>query len=170
MTQVAPSNPLTHFKFLSFDIYGTLIDWESGIANTIQSSSPVAKLPATHPLKSREQLCRAFERHERALQIEQPGLLYSLLLAEVYRRTLADAGVEVPAEELDWEAARFADGIGDWPAFPDTVAAMKVLKKHYRLAPLSNVDRESFSRTLAGPLKGVEFDAIYTAQVRAVLP
>ena len=49
--------------------------------------------------------------------------------------------------------------------FSDSVAAMQVLGKHYKLFALSNVDNESFGRTLAGPLKGIKFDSIFTAQM-----
>ncbi len=64
----------------------------------------------------------------------------------------------------DGEAKEFGRSIGSWPAFPDTVSAMQTLSKHYKLVVLSNVDQDSFSRTLSGPLSGVAFDAIYTAQ------
>jgi FMN phosphatase YigB (HAD superfamily) len=55
--------------------------------------------------------------------------------------------------------------IGEWAAFPGSVAAMQALGMHYKLFALSNVDNESFGRTLAGPLKVVKFNGIYTAQM-----
>lgn len=51
-----------------------------------------------------------------------------------------------------------------WPAFPDTVAALQRLKKYYKLVILSNIDDESIAQVLEGALKGVQFDAVYTAQ------
>lgn len=70
--------------------------------------------------------------------------------------------MSLPASESEIE--EFGSSIGKWPAFPDIVGAMQILAKHYKLVVLSNVDKHSFSRTLAGPLSGVKFDAIYTAE------
>ncbi|KAF2094523.1 HAD-like protein [Rhizodiscina lignyota] len=163
MTQVPPSQSPTHFKFCSFDIYGTLIDWEGGIANALLTSAPIASLPDSHKLKTRAYILETYEREERKLQQEQPGLEYSKLLAEVYRRVLKAEGIEI-TPDVEKTSDDFAHSIGTWPAFPDTVKAMQTLGKYYKLAPLSNVDNASFSRTLSGPLKDVNFSAIYTAQ------
>ena len=58
----------------------------------------------------------------------------------------------------------FGASIGTWAAFPDTVGAIQTLGKYYKLVPLSNVDRASFTKTLDGPLKGCSFDAWYVAE------
>jgi 2-haloacid dehalogenase len=76
----------------------------------------------------------------------------------VHGRLARSWGVAEPSGE----AVRFGASIGDWPAFPDTVDALRVLKQHYRLVILSNVDRHSFRQSNAR--LGVEFDAIHTAQ------
>ena len=60
------------------------------------------------------------------------------------------------------EDAAFGRSIADWPAFPDTVEALRYLEQHFRLVILSNVDRSSFAAT--NDRLGVAFDAIYTAQ------
>ncbi len=55
-------------------------------------------------------------------------------------------------------------GVGKWPAFADTVEAMKRLGKYYKLIALSNIDEKSFDGTLTGPLKDVKFDGVYIAE------
>jgi 2-haloacid dehalogenase len=144
---------LTDFKVLSFDCYGTLIDWETGI------------LAALRPLVSRagvtwdsDAILAEFASHESAQQAATPDLPYADLLTRVHARLAGGWGVaDDPAE-----AARFGASVGDWPAFPDTVAALGKLQKRYRLVILSNVDRSSFRATQQR--LGVTFDAIHTAQ------
>jgi 2-haloalkanoic acid dehalogenase type II len=155
---------LTQYKLLSFDIYGTLIDWESGIftaltplVSQLPSSSPYI---SSSPAETRKLLLRAFSAHERALQAEQPKLPYNQLLTETYTRLATTLGVEASDED----ARKFGQSVGSYPAFPDTVAAMQELGKHYKLVALSNIDNTSFARTLSGPLNGVRFDAIYMAE------
>jgi 2-haloalkanoic acid dehalogenase type II len=155
---------LTDYKLLSFDIYATLIDWETGIYDALMPL--IYRLPADSQYrgKSLEEIpklvLRAFSSHERALQSEQPKLLYNKLLTETYKQLALQLGVHA----TDADAERFGASVGTYPAFPDTVAAMKVLGSHYKLVALSNIDNENFSRTLAGPLNGVKFDGIYTAE------
>jgi 2-haloalkanoic acid dehalogenase type II len=67
-------------------------------------------------------------------------------------------------DEVDTASKDYGAKIGQYPAFSDTVEAIQKLGKRFKLIPLSNVDRGSFSQTLEGPLKGCRFDAIYTAQ------
>lgn len=69
-------------------------------------------------------------------------------------------GVEAPPGE----AEKFAGSIGAWEAFGDTVAAMHTLGKYYKLIAISNITNAAIKKTLAGPLKGVEFDDVYTAE------
>lgn len=155
---------LKNYKLLSFDIYGTLIDWESGI---YEGLLPLLKeLPTSNPHRSdsasesRRYILSEYARLEAAVQAEQPALKYSQLLAAVHIR-LCDE-LSIPSSPS--AASAFGATIGTWPAFPDTVAAMQVLATHYKLVALSNVDRASFSNTYTGPLAGVTFDAIYTAE------
>ncbi len=144
---------LSDFKVLSFDCYGTLIDWESGI------------LTAMRPLIRRagvtlddEAILEAFAAHESAQQAATPDMRYALLLSVVHARLANFWGVPDNAAENQ----RFGDSIGEWPAFPDTVAALGVLRHRYRLVILSNVDRISFSGT--NQRLGIAFDAVHTAQ------
>lgn len=177
---MASNRPLASFRLLSFDIYGTLIDWETGIHEALRPL--VARLPESHPFKSDVRaLGNAFTKHERQIQTAQPQLTYDRVLKAAYEGLAQELNVlPKPAADkdtnqlLDAEGTSFAASIAVWPAFPDTVDAMRRLKKHFRLVPVSNVDRASFDKTLRGPLSGVHgdlsesrqpfFDAIYTAQ------
>lgn len=156
--------PLKSFKVLTFDIYGTLIDWESSIVNTLKPL--IDRLPASHSLRDPHKLGGVFNDVEHEIQEKKPTLRYDKLLSEGYVRIakehmgLSDVGDDVLKKEGD----EFSASIGKWTAFPDTVDAMKRLKKHFRLVPLSNVDRASFAKTCSGPLNGVDFDAIYVAE------
>ena len=144
---------LHDFKVLTFDCYGTLIDWETGIFNALQ--------PLVFGLRgrlSRDEVLEVFARHESAQESESPAMIYSELLTQVSRRLAAEWGLAVP------EAVHTAFGrsVGDWPAFPDSAESLRYLKRHYKLVILSNVDRISFAKS--NKRLGVEFDAIYTAQ------
>lgn len=168
-----PRRPFPSFKVLSFDIYGTLIDWETGIIRglspTLTAQIPDGTAAAATYRHAHEQddarikLAEAYHEVEAAVQAEAPQLLYAELLAQVYLRLAARWGVTT-TERLRAEAEAFGRGCGSWGAFADTVEAMKRLGKHFKLVPLSNVDRESFSRTCSGPLEGVPFWRVYTAQ------
>jgi 2-haloalkanoic acid dehalogenase type II len=144
---------LGDFKVLSFDCYGTLIDWETGI------------LAALRPLVRRagitldnDAVLAEFAAHESAQQAATPAMPYAEVLGLVNARLAGTWGAaDNPAEN-----ARFGASVGDWPEFPDTVAALRSLGQRYRLVILSNVDRQSFQGT--EQRLGVKFDAIHTAQ------
>jgi 2-haloalkanoic acid dehalogenase type II len=142
---------LSNFRALSFDCYGTLIDWESGLWSALQ---PLAVRAGV----AREPALEGFAAAESHQEQATPAMLYSALLAAVHRELARGWGVATNEEEC----ALFGASIGDWPAFPDTPDALRRLKPHYRLIILSNVDRASFARTL--PRLGVEFDAVFTAE------
>ncbi|WP_198086521.1 haloacid dehalogenase type II [Variovorax sp. E3] len=144
---------LSDFKALTFDCYGTLIDWESGIFNAL--APLVAKGAAS---KTRDEVLENFARHESAQEEETPAMLYAQLLSVVYKRLAKEWGVRVSDEE----ANIFGASVPDWPEFHDSVEALRYLKQHYKLVILSNVDRLSF-RSSNARLQ-VVFDAIYTAQ------
>jgi 2-haloalkanoic acid dehalogenase type II len=163
MSLVPSSTPLTHFKLLSFDVYGTLLDWEGGAYTAFLSTSPITRLPADHPLKDRTTALKAFESAERVIQAEHPALEYSLLLATVYKGILKDQNIQVEDAELETAAEKFGNSVGDWPAFPDTLAALRQLKKHYYLVPLTNASQKTFGASLAGPFAGFDFSAYHTA-------
>jgi 2-haloalkanoic acid dehalogenase type II len=144
---------LTDFKALTFDCYGTLIDWESGMFAALQPL--IAK--ATRPL-SRDAVLEAHARHESSQQLTTPTMRYSRLLAIVHKRIAEDWGVPTTWEEC----LAYGRSIKDWSAFPDSPEALAYLKRHYKLVILSNVDNESFAPS--NKKLGVEFDAVFTAE------
>ncbi len=142
------------FKALTFDCYGTLIDWESGIWDAFQ---PV--LLENHRADiTRQVLLEAFAKAETAQQTATPGMRYPDILARVHEK-LAETF------ELDSNrdmAGTFGDSVPLWPAFPDSADALRRLKTRFKLVILSNVHRDGFAASKAK--LGVEFDAIYTAE------
>jgi len=144
---------LTDFRVLTFDCYGTLIDWESGLFDALRPL--IARAAVTPP---REDVLAAFAQLESRQEAATPAMKYSDLLAEVHAQ-LARSWHVVPDPAAD---AAFGASVGAWPAFDDTVAALRYLQQHYKLVILSNVDRASFAASL--PRLGVTFDAVFTAQ------
>ncbi|MBV9251679.1 MAG: haloacid dehalogenase type II [Acetobacteraceae bacterium] len=144
---------LSQFSALSFDCYGTLIDWEAGIYHALQ---PL--IARTGSALSRDKVLAGFARHEARLEAELPTMPYSKLLSVLHDFLAREWGVEPDQAE----SRRFAASIGDWEPFPDTVPALRYLKRHFHLVILSNVDRESFRATNAR--LGVSFDEVCTAE------
>lgn len=144
---------LRDFTILTFDCYGTLIDWETGI---IEALRPLLARHRARP--SREAVLASFARHESAQEAETPGMIYPLLLGRVHRRLAEEWGVAAGAEEH----RAFGASVGDWPAFADSAAALAYLARFYKLVVLSNVDRRSFAASTRR--LGVAFDAVFTAE------
>ncbi|PKS11163.1 hypothetical protein jhhlp_002924 [Lomentospora prolificans] len=147
---------LTDFKVLTFDVYGTLIDWETGI---LENLHPL--LDANNANFTREELLHALHECEHSQQTATPDLKYHELLTAIHPQVAEKLGLSKPSPE---QSRAFGASVGSWPAFPDTVKALERLGKHYKLVVLSNVDHESFSDTNSGPLQGTKFDLIITAQ------
>ena len=140
-------------KALSFDCYGTLIDWETGIA---QAMLPWARRAGLN--LDPEKLLARFGAIETIVESEQPALKYPLVLAEVLRRVSANTHVEATPSEL----SDFGNSVPNWPAFPDSAAALTRLATRFKLIVLSNIDRQSFAAS-ARQL-GVNFDLVITAE------
>ncbi|RYP84183.1 haloacid dehalogenase [Nocardioides guangzhouensis] len=144
---------LTAFEALSFDCYGTLIDWEAGIAAVLAPWAREQGLGLTD-----EELLLAYADKEAAVERETPTALYPEVLANAFRRTGDGLGCLVS----DVWAQRLGDSVPDWPAFPDSADALERLARHYRLIILSNVHRDGFAgsnRRLRG-----DFAAVITAE------
>jgi 2-haloacid dehalogenase len=144
---------LSDFKVLTFDCYGTLIDWESGIVEALRPLTSKVNRALT-----RDEILEAHARYESAQQSNTPATRYRDLLAIVYKRLADRWGVAVSWEEC----VAYGRAIGDWPEFEDSPGALQYFKRHFKLVILSNVDNESFaasSRRLQVP-----FDATYTAE------
>lgn len=144
---------LSDFKCLTFDCYGTLIDWETGMIETLRPLTG-----RVSPALTRDAILEAHARHESFQQAQTPGMRYRDLLAVVYKRLAEEWGT--PASWAECEA--YGLSVGDWPAFPDSAEALDYLKGHYRLVILSNVDNRNFARSNAR--LGVTFDAVLAAE------
>ena len=144
---------LADFSVLTFDCYGTLIDWETGLLTALAPLRARAPVPRTD-----DAILADFARLESRQQAETPAMPYAEVLAAVHAQLAVAWGVPDDAAA----GARFGASVGDWPAFPDTADALRYLKQHFRLVILSNVDRASFAGSL--PRLGVALDAVHTAQ------
>jgi len=144
---------LTDFKALTFDCYGTLIDWESGMIEALKPLTNRLRRPLT-----RDEILEAHARYESFQQTQTATKIYRDLLAVVYRRLAEHWGVSAP-----WsECLEYGRSVQKWPAFTDSTEALQYLKQHYQLVILLNVDNLSFASSNA--VLKVEFDAIYTAE------
>jgi 2-haloacid dehalogenase len=142
----------SRFEILTFDCYGTLINWEAGLLAALHRvlSAHGKKIDDAALLKlygDFEQLCEQGEFHP-----------YREVLESVVRRFGAQLGF-TPTDE---EARSLANSLASWKPWPDTVAALHQLKSRFRLAIVSNVDDDLFAAT--HPRLGVEFDEVITAQ------
>jgi 2-haloacid dehalogenase len=139
-------------EVLTFDCYGTLIDWESGI------------LAALRPI---------LDNHGIRISDEKALELYGELESEAERgeyreyRTLLQIVLDGIGASLGFipsptELQHFAESVKDWPAFPDSAAALQLLHERYKLAIISNIDDDLFAYS-AHKLQ-TQFDWVITAQ------
>jgi 2-haloacid dehalogenase len=146
------------FEALTFDCYGTLIDWERGILDALRPALSRGELPDDEPL------LEAFAGVEADVQSGSYAP-YRQILFQVVRTLGSQLGIEVGREA----AERFAGSVVDWPAFGDSSNSLEALSARYRLAIVSNVDDDLFAGSAAR--LGVSFDEIVTAeQVRSYKP
>ena len=147
-------------EWVSFDCYGTLVDWETGISAAIGEV-----LEARGVVKSRAEVLALYAAVEPVVQDSGSFLEYRRVLRGVMASIGNELGFECTEPELDC----LVDTLPNWPVFPEAADALRVLKKRYRLAVISNVDDDLFAGT--AKVLGVEFDAVITAeQVRNYKP
>lgn len=140
------------FEALTFDCYGTLIDWETGIVAGLRPAF------AAHGLEPPdEDLLEAFASIESAGEAG-PYRRYREILGLALRGIAGGYGFEPD----DAEVAAFADSVGAWPAFPDSAAALVRLHERFRLGVITNCDDDLFARSAAR--LGTAFDWVVTAQ------
>ena len=143
---------LNQFEWISFDCYGTLIDWESGILGYVQ---PL--LQSKDRALTEAEILRMYSEFEPGEQA-QPYRSYCDILASVVR----DFAHELRFEVSDQEATGLADSIRGWQPFSDTIPALRILKHKYKVAILSNIDDELFA--FSAEKLQVPFDCVVTAQ------
>jgi 2-haloacid dehalogenase len=145
-----PDLDLTRFDVLTFDCYGTLIDWEAGILAALHRALP--GVDATD-----DALLEAFGRHEAAIEAG-PYRSYRDVLAGTVRAIAVELGAAVGDEAT----AAFGGSVVEWPAFPDSAAALADLAARFRLGVITNCDDDLFAASERR--LGVTFDPVVTAQ------
>ena len=141
------------FKILTFDCYGTLIDWETGILRVLRLWAREHSLAA-----SDNELLRVFAREESELERMMSGVLYPDVLRAVMNQIAVDYDVEPNPEDAD----ALARSVGDWPPFPDSAAALARLKRRFKLGIISNVNHASFAHS--DEKLGIDWDLVITAE------
>jgi len=143
---------LDQVEILTFDCYGTLIDWESGIRQVL------GEIAARHGLNAPvDDLVREWEAVQFEMISAPSFRRYHGILRDSLRQTLKRRGVTIHPNEQDLLAER----IGGWQPFPDTKPMLAKLKKHYLIAILSNIDDDILAQTV--PKLGIEFDELITS-------
>jgi 2-haloacid dehalogenase len=140
------------FDALTFDCYGTLIDWETGLLAALHSA-----LDGQVVTEDDEALLQRYARHEAALEAG-PYLRYRDVLANGLRHLAAEVGGTVS----DDAAAAFGASVADWPAFPDSADALASLHRRFTLAVITNCDDDLFAASARR--LGTTFDEVVTAQ------
>lgn len=142
----------SEFEYLTFDCYGTLIDWESGILRAVR---PI--LAAHSVVLADEEILRLYGEFE--AEAESGGFqIYRQILEGVVRKFGEHLGFTPSAAEVE----SLPLSLAHWPPFPDAVEALRRLHSRYKLAIVSNVDSDLFAGT--ANMLGVAFDAVITAQ------
>ncbi|KIW90256.1 uncharacterized protein Z519_08900 [Cladophialophora bantiana CBS 173.52] len=153
-----PPLPLLDYKVLSFDVYGSLIEYKALILDSFQPL--LSRLPPSSPFLNSNPLTttvpdsasvgsieflKLFQRKEDAIKLEKPVKRFDEILAEIWRRIATELGVQ----SSDDEARKFGSEavISGWPTFPGTLDALKRLSKRYKLVALSNIDRFAWDIT-----------------------
>jgi 2-haloacid dehalogenase len=140
------------FDVLTFDCYGTLIDWEAGILAALRGP-----LSAHGIAVADEDVLGAFARHEAEIEAG-PYRAYRDVLGGVLEAMVGHFGAEASPEER----ATFGGSVADWPAFPDSAAALAALHERFKLGVITNCDDDLFAASQAK--LGVEFDWVVSAQ------
>ncbi|MBI2781317.1 MAG: haloacid dehalogenase type II [Chloroflexi bacterium] len=140
------------YDVLTFDCYGTLIDWEAGLLAAFRD--PLA----SHGIsESGEDILAAFARHEAELEAGSYRR-YRGVLGGVLTSMLAHYGETASPDEV----ATFGGSVADWPAFPDSAAALARLHTRFKLGVITNCDDDLFATS--EQRLGLSFDWVVTAQ------
>jgi 2-haloalkanoic acid dehalogenase type II len=139
------------YDALTFDCYGTLVDWERGLLAALRRALPsAAAMPD-------EDLLEAYARHE--AEAEQPPYRsYRRVLEESLRGLAAEHGLPL----ADDDASVFRESVRDWPPFADSAEALRRLQARFRLGVITNCDGDLFAASAAR--LGVAFDWVVTAE------
>jgi len=150
--------PFESICLITFDCYGTLIDWENGMLAALRPLLSRLLLPKDGRRISDLQILELYGEIEAELESE-PYLPYRQVLAQAAQEIGRRLGTEISAEE----GSAFAESLTRWKPFIDTVPALQSLARRFRLGIISNVDDDLFAETRK-TLAAVEFDFVVTAQ------
>src|ERR1051326_4881178 len=142
----------SQFTHLTFDCYGTLIDWETGILSALEPILEAHNVQANHG-----EVLRLYAKHESEHEAG-PHKIYR----DVLKAVLTDIGSDLGLVPSSNDLSSSSSSVSCWPPFPDTVHALKWLRRRYKLVIVSNVDDDLFAQTQT--LLGLQFDEIITAQ------
>jgi 2-haloacid dehalogenase len=144
---------LTDFDAVTFDVYGTLIDWEPSIVDFLR------KWSRRHDIDRQDaDLLMAFDRARADIQRDRPAHLYPDVLRRCFDRLCREFGVETESREHE----AFAGAPHHWPAFADSHAGLVALQAHAKVGALSNIDEASL-RSSCRKLD-FTFDVVVTAE------
>lgn len=144
---------LADFDAVTFDVYGTLIDWEPSIIAFLSRWAQKHGVSAPGP-----DLLMAFDRARAAIQKERPAHLYPEVLRRCFDRISGEFGVAADAQERE----AFTKGPHDWPAYADSHAGLKALQARAKIGALSNIDNASLRSSCAK--LNFTFDIVVTAE------
>ena len=150
----------SRFKVLTFDCYGTLIDWDSSLSSLVQPWLREIGLKEIGSQVPPDLVISAFALMQAKHQQTRPTLLYP----EVLRRSWRDIEDQFGWDENPDRAEAFARSVPHWRPFADTIESLRYLSRHFSLAILSNVDNAS----LAGTLKILEVPFLFTVTAEDV--
>jgi len=149
----------SQFEVITFDCYGTLIDWETGILNAMRPMLEEREVDLTDD--------EILEKYSQFESEAQQGKYVSY--RKVLRKVVLDFAMEYDFIPMPYEEDALVDSVKNWLPFDDTVEALKALKKQYKLAIISNIDDDLFEGT--AKLLEVEFDWVISSQeVQAYKP
>ena len=141
------------YQWVSFDCYGTLVDWETGI------SDAVAGVFARHGVRrSRQEILALFSDSEPKVQAGGEFLDYRRVLHDVMELMAWEVSIRLPSAEAD----ALPESLPRWPVFPDATDALRKMQQRYRLAIISNVDDDLFRQSEEA--LGVRFSAVITSK------
>lgn len=143
----------SRYEWLSFDCYGTLVDWETGITDA------AAAVFARHGVRrSKEEILALFSDAEPKVQTSGEFLEYRRVLRDVMQIMAWEVSIRLRPEEAD----ALPNSLPQWPIFPDAPDALRKLQTRYQLAVISNVDGDLFNQSEEA--LGVKFSAVITSQ------
>ena len=142
-----------NYEALTFDVYGTLIDWEPAIINFFRAWADRNGVGATD-----FEFLDAFDEARTRLQSVRPALLYPEILRQAYAAVASRWNQPVDPKGQE----EFSSSVRAWPAYPDTADSLAHFQRHFRMGCVSNIDDRSLELTLAG--LGVAWDFAVTAE------